>query len=205
MNLKEALQTLAANFAAEVLAAVRGASLDELLGETGSSTTLAATVRAPSAESAPSKSAKAGRPAKAGRLARRSIEQIQEAAAGVAKLLQKEKDGLRAEDIRKALELDKREVPRILQQGLADKLFRIIGGAKRATTYGVGKAKAKPAKAKPRKAAEAKAVKTKPARKAKAAKPRKAKAAPKKAASKRAPKVSAKTNHAPVAEATAAA
>ena len=45
------------------------------------------------------------------------------------------------------LELDRREVPRILQQGLADKLFRVLSGAKRSTTYGLGKS-AKTAKPK---------------------------------------------------------
>jgi hypothetical protein len=203
MNLKEALHTLAGEFAESILAALRGASLDELLSESGVSTVTAAPVRASRAEAAP---VKRGRPAKAGgaktgRLARRSLEQIQESAAAVAALLKSHKEGLRAEDIRKALELDRREVPRILQQGLADKLFRVLSGAKRSTTYAVGASKsAKTVKAKPRKA-----VKAKPARKAKPvkAKAHKVKAKPrasKKAAAKRAPRaskaVSKKTNHA---------
>lgn len=207
MGLKEALQTLAENFADEVLSAVRGASLDELLGEVGEGHASAARAPRASAHAAPSKSAKPGRSSsvKTGRLARRSLAQIQEAAQGVAKLLRGKKDGLRAEDIRKALSLDVREVPRILQQGLVDKLFRILGGAKRSTTYGLGKGK--PAKAaKPARAAKAKA--RKPAKAAKA-KPRKV-AKPRKAAKSRASKkahakAAPKTNHATATAAPAPA
>ena len=213
MGLKEALQTLAENFADEVLSAVRGASLDELLGEVGEGHASAARAPRASAHAAPSKSAKPGRSSsvKTGRLARRSLAQIQEAAQGVAKLLRGKKDGLRAEDIRTALSLDVREVPRILQQGLVDKLFRILGGAKRSTTYGLGKGK--PAKAaKPARAAKAKARKPAKAAKAKprkVAKPRKAtkprKAAKSRASKKAHAKAAPKTNHATATAAPAPA
>ena len=42
--------------------------------------------------------------------------------------------GLRAEEIRAALKLDRRELPRVLHEGLAKKKLR-SRGAKRATTY----------------------------------------------------------------------
>jgi hypothetical protein len=206
MNLKEALHTLAGEFAESILAALRGASLDELLSESGVSTVTAAPVRASRAEAAP---VKRGRPAKAGgaktgRLARRSLEQIQESAAAVAALLKSHKEGLRAEDIRKALELDRREVPRILQQGLADKLFRVLSGAKRSTTYGLGKSAktAKPKARKPAKAAKAKPVRKAKAVKAKARKPAKAKA---RKASPSPKKASSKSNHVAAAAAPAPA
>ena len=211
MNLKVALHTLAGEFAESILAALRGASLDELLSESGVSTVTAAPVRASRAEAAP---VKRGRPAKAGgaktgRLARRSLEQIQESAAAVAALLKSHKEGLRAEDIRKALELDRREVPRILQQGLADKLFRVLSGAKRSTTYGLGKSAktAKPKARKPAKAAKAKSVKAKPVRKAKAvkAKPRKPAKAKARKASPSPKKANAKSNHVAAAAAPAPA
>jgi hypothetical protein len=49
-------------------------------------------------------------------------------------LVRKNKEGLRSEQIRKALKLDVREVPRILKQGLATKKLK-SKGQKRATVY----------------------------------------------------------------------
>jgi hypothetical protein len=46
----------------------------------------------------------------------------------------KHKDGLRAEEIRTALKLDVREVPRVLKEGLKTKKLK-AKGQKRATTY----------------------------------------------------------------------
>ncbi len=44
------------------------------------------------------------------------------------------KDGLRAEQIRVALKMQSKEMPRVLQQGLAKKKLK-SRGRKRATTY----------------------------------------------------------------------
>jgi Fic family protein len=44
------------------------------------------------------------------------------------------KTGLRSEEIRRALKLDVREVPRVLKEGLTKKKLR-SKGQKRATTY----------------------------------------------------------------------
>jgi hypothetical protein len=52
----------------------------------------------------------------------------------VTKLVKSRPKGLRAEEIRKMLGLDVREVPRILKEGLAKKKLRSTG-QKRATTY----------------------------------------------------------------------
>ena len=54
--------------------------------------------------------------------------------ASVVALLKKSPDGLRSEAIRDALKLDRREVPRVLAEGLKGKVLR-KRGAKRATVY----------------------------------------------------------------------
>jgi hypothetical protein len=49
-------------------------------------------------------------------------------------LLKSKKAGLRSEQIRDALKLDRREMPRVLKAGLAKKAIR-AKGKKRATVY----------------------------------------------------------------------
>lgn len=72
--------------------------------------------------------------AKGGRLARRSQQQIEATLAKVIAAVKKSKSGLRAEEIRKQLQLDVREVPRVLKEGLKTKKLK-AAGQKRATTY----------------------------------------------------------------------
>ena len=102
-------------------------------------------------------------------------------------LIRRHKDGLRSEQIRTELGLDVREVPRLLQQGISDKVLKILGGEKRATRYGAGaggKAKATPKiKAKPKAKTKKAAPKTKAKKAAKAKK-----SAPKKTRTKSASK-----------------
>ena len=141
-SLRSALDSLASNFASAVLAAIRGASLDELVAESGgaprrgpgrprgSSTTKAAPTAARA--SAPAAKAKI----KGGRLARRSPADIGRALAEVVALVKTKKGGLRSEEIRKALKLDVREVPRVLKEGLSKKKLK-SKGQKRATVYSV--------------------------------------------------------------------
>ena len=52
----------------------------------------------------------------------------------VVALVKKSSFGLRAEEVQRALNLDKREMPRVLKEGLATKRLR-SKGQKRATTY----------------------------------------------------------------------
>jgi hypothetical protein len=52
-------------------------------------------------------------------------------------LLKSKKAGMRSEEIRRALQLDKRELPRVLKEGLAKKALK-SKGQKRATTYAAG-------------------------------------------------------------------
>lgn len=69
-----------------------------------------------------------------GRLARRSVEDIGSVVTSIVSLLQSHPEGLRAEQIRGALGLDAKELPRPLADGLAAGTIS-KQGQKRATTY----------------------------------------------------------------------
>ncbi len=69
-----------------------------------------------------------------GRLRRRSPAEIASTVGRVVDLVKKHKDGLRAEQIRTELGLQAKEMPRVLQEGLAARKLR-AKGQKRATTY----------------------------------------------------------------------
>ncbi len=130
-SLRSQLAALADTFANAVLAAIRGASLDDLLSEAGASRP-GRRERPRTADGAPLPR----RPSRKGRLARRSAENVAKTLAQVVALVKKSKVGLRSEQIRDALKLDKREVPRVLHEGLKTKKLK-SKGQKRATTYRV--------------------------------------------------------------------
>src|SRR5215471_8512937 len=105
-SLRAHLSDLAQSFADSVLAAIRGASLDDLVAESGQSAVGGGEIPA-------------FRKMKGGRLARRSPEQIAMTLERVVGAVKASKGkGLRAEEIRKALQLDVREVPRVLKEGV---------------------------------------------------------------------------------------
>jgi hypothetical protein len=124
-NLRAQLNDLANTFAASVLLALRRVALEDLLGETGRERR--------SSPRSPQHPAAAPR-GKGGRLARRSPDDVAKVLASIVSLLKGKKAGLRSEQIRAALKLDKREIPRVLKMGLAKKAIR-AKGKKRATTY----------------------------------------------------------------------
>jgi hypothetical protein len=127
MSLRSSLDVLAATFANAVLDAIRGARLEELLAETGGGGG-----RGPGR---PPKSKVAAPPArKPGRLARRSPADIAKALDQIVTLVRGKKEGLRAEQIRTALKMQSKEMPRILKEGLTKKKLK-AKGQKRATTY----------------------------------------------------------------------
>jgi hypothetical protein len=140
--LRDTISDLAEAFAASVLNAIRQMSLDEILAEAqrtggtyaqrGPSKLIgtSAPVAAASAAGAPKK---AGRKA-GGRLARRSQDQIDAVADSIVALLEKHPKGLRSEQIRSLLKLDRKEIPRPIQEALS--AHKITSqGQKRATTY----------------------------------------------------------------------
>ena len=120
--LRTTIQSLADNFAAAIIDALRSASLEELLAETQ---------RRPRG-----RQAVASRCTPSGRLARRSPEDVAKTLGTVIALVKGKKAGMRAEEIRNALKLDRREVPRVLKAGLSSKTLR-SKGQKRATVYTV--------------------------------------------------------------------
>jgi hypothetical protein len=140
-TLKSSLQVLAAAFAEEVVRAIRRASLQELLGEAAgtrarhassrvaTTTTHEPAARAPRTPGAPV--------LKRGRLKRRSADDIAETLARIVALLKTHTAGLRAEQIRKELDMIAKELPRPLAEGLASKALR-KKGQKRATVYFAG-------------------------------------------------------------------
>jgi hypothetical protein len=135
-TLKSRISSLASTFASEVVRAIQGASLQELLGEVGGPRPGPGRPRVPSARPVESPAPRRPAPpvAKSGRLPRRSPDEIKATLEKVHGLLKTKKDGLRAEEIRAALKLDVREMPRVLKEGLASKKLS-SKGQKRATTY----------------------------------------------------------------------
>jgi hypothetical protein len=138
-TLRSRLDDLAASFASQVMAALQSTSLQDLIGAkaveavtNGRPARATAQLTFPEAVSK-SPSSKAP-PRKPGRLPRRSADEIQAALGKIVSLLQKHKDGLRAEEIRSNLGMQAKEMPRILKEGLASKVLR-SKGQKRATTY----------------------------------------------------------------------
>ena len=129
-TLRAQLDSLAASFANAVVDAIRSASLHELVAADGKV--------APAARSAsPSPVAKATvstKTTRTGRLKRRSSEDIGQVLDQVVSLVKKNREGLRAEQIRTELNLQAKELPRVLKEGLSSKRLR-KSGQKRATVY----------------------------------------------------------------------
>jgi hypothetical protein len=129
-SLRHTIEQLTHSFTTAVLAAIRAASLDELLEETGRGA-------GREGRAALARSAAKG-VTKGGRLMRRSAEELAELVDRIVALLAEHPEGLRAEQIREELGLESKELPRPLSDGLAER--RITkSGQKRATTYFAGK------------------------------------------------------------------
>jgi hypothetical protein len=116
-KLTAAIESLASSFASSLLHAIRGASLEEIVSESASARPARGRARTPG-----------------GRLRRRSADQIVATLGRIHALLKKSKSGLRAEEIREALKLHRKELPIPLAEGLRTKRLRKTG-QKRATTY----------------------------------------------------------------------
>jgi transcriptional regulator with XRE-family HTH domain len=128
-SLRTAIGDLASTFVAGVLDSIRGANLEDLLGEASIAR------RGPGRPKAtPEGSTASARVTRSGRLKRRSREEIAKALDEVIALVKKHKSGLRAEQIRAQLKMDRKEMPRVLQEGLSTKKLK-SKGQKRATTY----------------------------------------------------------------------
>jgi len=127
-QLHSRISLLASSFVDSVLQAVKSSSLQEILD--GSSAPRAAVARG----AAVAHRAVRGPAPRSGRLPRRSAEDIAKTLEVVVSLLGSRKNGLRAEQIRTELNMQAKELPRILKEGLNRKKIRAVG-QKRATTY----------------------------------------------------------------------
>jgi hypothetical protein len=137
-TLRNHLQELASSFASSVLHAIRTASIEDLLSETGGGGKRpgrppAARATASAADAAPAPARGGGR-RRAGRLARRNAGDIAQVVDRIVGLLKSTPKGLRAEEIRARLGLQSKELPRPLKEAVeAGRLSK--SGQKRATTY----------------------------------------------------------------------
>lgn len=130
-NLKSTIESLATEFAMNILGALRAASIDELTGVGASAARPRGRAAGSPSDARIAPVAKRGR---GGRLGRRSTEDIGRMVENIVGLLQKNPSGMRAEQIRDALGVQAKELPRPLADGLADgRLTK--SGQKRATTY----------------------------------------------------------------------
>jgi hypothetical protein len=134
-NLRQVIERQAMDFATNIVRALRGASLDELINVTdragsfgpGTAKTKPVTLVVPEGR---------GRRAAGvrGRLGRRSVEEIEKTLQDIVQVLGRHPQGLRAEELKNELGLDKRELPRPLSDGVKAGLLT-KAGRKRATTY----------------------------------------------------------------------
>lgn len=143
-SLRNTIADLAASFASSILDAIRQMSLDEILAEThggggaGRNAPRAAAKVAKAARVSTAAAATAAPTGKAkrkgGRLERRSAGDITALVGRIVSVLESKPSGLRAEQIRDALGLESKELPRPLAEALQAR--RIVKtGKKRATTY----------------------------------------------------------------------
>ena len=142
--LRQTIEQHAQKFAVALIQALRSASLDELAGVTsGLNAAAPAPARAPrgaKTTEAPTAAPKASK--KGGRLGHRPPDDIAQTLDSIVALVAKHAEGLRAEQIKAALNLDTREMPRPLADGLKSGVLK-KSGQKRATVYTAGKAKKK--------------------------------------------------------------
>lgn len=131
MTLQHKIAELAESFAQEVIAQIKTRPIEEWLGN-GAEGVHRTTKAKIIITDAPAP--KASKKKKPGRLPRRSEKDIQQQASAIVTLLKKSPEGLRSEAIQKALQIDKRELPRPMLFALQSKLVKKTG-AKRATTY----------------------------------------------------------------------
>jgi hypothetical protein len=134
-TLHQTINALASEFAHSLVRALRNASLDEIIAETHAGHSAGGGARRRGRAPAASAGGGGGTARRGGgRLQRRSQTDINGVVTKIVALLKGHKKGLRAEEIREKLHLDRREIPRPLAEALKKKLVS-KKGKKRATTY----------------------------------------------------------------------
>jgi hypothetical protein len=130
-TLRASIESLANQFATGVLAAIRGASLQEILSEGGPAKR--GPGRPPRSAVASPAAVRAPKPGKKGRI-RRSTKDIARVAESIISLVGKHGKGIRGEQIRKELGIAKNHWMKPLGMALSSKKLRKTG-QKRATLY----------------------------------------------------------------------
>ena len=116
------------------MTALKGASLQELVGSEGGGSGSRGRGRVAGGGGQPDPLSIPKRRGKNGRLPRRSGEEIAKSLEKIVLLVKTHKNGMRAEEIRSKLGMEPKEMPRILKEGIAKKKLT-TKGQKRATTY----------------------------------------------------------------------
>jgi hypothetical protein len=133
-SLRGRLDDLATAFVTDLFDVVRRAPIEEILGAASNESRRIAPSRAATVASRQPASSAAPPRRRPGRLPRRSAEDIGEIVERIVELVKAHPGGLRAEQIRKELALDAKELPRPLSEAVdAGRLGK--SGQKRATTY----------------------------------------------------------------------
>lgn len=137
-SLRNTIESLASEFAASVLDALRSASIDELVDVAGRGTAGRRGPGRPRSDAGDSAAAASPkRRGRGGRLGRRSAGDITRMIESIVDVLTKSASGLRAEQIRETLGVEAKELPRPLAEAISS--GRITkSGQKRATTYFAG-------------------------------------------------------------------
>lgn len=133
-TLRAQLDALAASFANQIMASLRGASLHDLVGKADGGRVVSNGRRARGGGGQPDPRVVPTKPRKPGRLPRRSAEEIAATLNKIVLLVKTQKNGMRAEIFCSKLGMQAKEMPRILKEGLSKKKLTSKGN-KRATTY----------------------------------------------------------------------
>jgi hypothetical protein len=138
-SLKSSIASLAETFASSVLAAIRSASLEEILSEGSGrrSPAPAPPKRGPGRPRKEASNVAKSKPvtaAKGGRLPRRSEEDLQKVVGLVVSALKSAPEGLRSEHLQRVLKISKKELVGPLNLALGQKKIS-KKGERRSTTY----------------------------------------------------------------------
>jgi hypothetical protein len=134
MTLHATINSLASEFAHELLRALRNASLDEIIAETAHDHRSHATHPVAHAKHAAGGGGGGARRARGGKRHRRSSADLTSVVEKIISTVKSHKNGINAEGIRAALKLPRKELPRPIQLALATKKIK-KKGERRATTY----------------------------------------------------------------------
>jgi hypothetical protein len=133
-TLKTSIESLANEFVTGILVAIRGASLEEVLGTAGSTRRGPGRPRGSVSSRSTARAAAPARRPRTGKRIRRSTKDIAGVAERIVAFVTKHAKGVRSEQIRKELGIAKNAWMKPLEMALSSKKLRKTG-EKRSTTY----------------------------------------------------------------------